>query len=65
MCAYQLCQKDRRYPTYTVALCILGKAHRTVRFGVTPERALGIHTLKAKPTVMAPLLTLVDICERG
>ena len=40
----------------------MGKAHRTVRFGVAPERALGVHTLKPEPTVVAPLLALVDIC---
>lgn len=51
----------RKCFTYTVALCIRVKAHRTSRFGVAPERALGIHTLKAKPAVMAHLHTLVDV----
>lgn len=46
---------------YTHALCVLVIAHRTLRSGVAPERALRVHTLKAEPTVMGPLHTLIDV----
>lgn len=50
--------------TRTAPLCILAKAHRTSRFRVAPERALGIHALKAGSTVMALLHTLIDVWRR-
>lgn len=50
--------------TRTAPLRIPAKAHRTSRFRVAPERALGIHALKARSTVMALLHTLIDVWGR-
>lgn len=61
---YHIISRKVVFLTFTVALCLLVKAHRTLRFRIAPERALCIHTLKAESTVMALLHTLIDIWRR-
>lgn len=51
-------------PTLTnaVPVGVLNEAHGAAGFGVTPERALCVHTVKAEPAVISPLGTLVNVC---